>query len=113
MEVIVKKEEVVSCGACCVDKEGNIIHPDGHKQTVTTVTIDHGSHMEVVLPSDPRFPELVKQWGGKRPGAGRPVTGRTPRRLQATDEEWALIRAYADKARSGCDAVDARLLTSM
>ena len=99
MEVIVKKE-VVSCGACCVDKEGNIIHPDGHKQTVTTVTIDHGSHMEVVLPSDPRFPELVKQWGGKRPGAGRPPTGRTSRRLQATDEEWKLIMDYAKKIKS-------------
>ena len=100
MEVIVERENVISVGACCVDAKGNVIHPDGHKQTVTTVTIDHGDHMEVVLPTDPRFGEYVKKWGGKRPGAGRPVTGRTPRRLQATDEEWAFILAYADKVRA-------------
>lgn len=60
MEVIVKRENVISVGACCVDAKGNVIHTDGHKQTVTTVTIDHGDHMEVVLPTDPRFGECVK-----------------------------------------------------
>jgi len=40
-----------------------------------------------------------KQRGGKRPGAGRPVTGRKKRFLQATDEEWALILKYADEVR--------------
>ena len=42
---------------------------------------------------------MEKLWGGKRPGAGRPPTGRKARRLQATDEEWALILKYADEVR--------------
>jgi len=40
-----------------------------------------------------------KNWGGARPGSGRKSTGRTRRTLLATDEEWALILAYADKVR--------------
>jgi hypothetical protein len=37
--------------------------------------------------------------GGKRPGAGRPVTGRKKRFLQATDAEWESILKYADEVR--------------
>jgi len=38
--------------------------------------------------------------GGNRAGAGRPKTGRTQRKLQATNEEWELILEYADEVRS-------------
>lgn len=37
-------------------------------------------------------------WGGKRAGAGRPLTAGVPRKqrqLRATDEEWEIIRAFA------------------
>lgn len=37
--------------------------------------------------------------GGTRAGAGRPKTGRTQRKLQATNEEWELILEYADEVR--------------
>jgi hypothetical protein len=37
--------------------------------------------------------------GGKRAGAGRPETDRKQRNIQASDAEWELIKAYADKVR--------------
>jgi len=46
-----------------------------------------------------KIAEAKKQWGGKRPGSGRPTTGRKPRQLMATDPEWIKIREYADKIR--------------
>jgi len=41
-------------------------------------------------------------WGGKREGAGRPLVGgvpRKPRPIRATDEEWDVIKAFAEIAR--------------
>ena len=40
-------------------------------------------------------------WGGAREGAGAPSTGRTPRCMRATDDEWLKIMAYADSLRYG------------
>ena len=37
-------------------------------------------------------------WGGKRAGAGRPLTAGVPRKnrqTRATDEEWELIRDFS------------------
>lgn len=93
MNATVKTEEKNICGADWRD------HPNGEKVLATTVTIHHPDFDEVVLPTDPRFAEIKKQRGGKRPGAGRPVTGRKKRFLQATDEEWALILKDADEVR--------------
>lgn len=42
----------------------------------------------------------VPTHGGTRAGAGRPKTGRSQRKLQATNEEWELILEYADEVRS-------------
>lgn len=49
--------------------------------------------------STPTTVDIYDARGGKREGAGRPVTGRTKRFLQATDDEWALILKYADEVR--------------
>lgn len=38
--------------------------------------------------------------GGSRPGAGRPHTGRKIHAVRATDEEWALIKAYAEELKA-------------
>ncbi len=41
-------------------------------------------------------------WGGKREGAGRPLVGgvpRKPRPIRATDDEWKVIKAFAEIAR--------------
>ena len=41
-------------------------------------------------------------WGGKREGAGRPLTGGVPRKqhqIRATDEEWELIRDFVQLAK--------------
>jgi len=40
-----------------------------------------------------------KNWGGARTGSGRKPTGRKKRTLQATDDEWELILAYAAQVR--------------
>lgn len=43
-------------------------------------------------------------WGGKREGAGRPLTAgerRTLRGLRATDEEWRLIQAFEKALKYG------------
>jgi hypothetical protein len=39
-------------------------------------------------------------WGGKRPGAGRPSTGRKRQSFYITDEENEKIREFLDKLRS-------------
>ncbi len=41
-------------------------------------------------------------WGGKRAGAGRPLVGgvpRKPRPIRATDDEWEVIKAFAEIVR--------------
>ncbi|MBT8800967.1 hypothetical protein ACXO18_02300 [Lactobacillus delbrueckii subsp. bulgaricus] len=39
--------------------------------------------------------------GGFREGAGRPKSGRKVRTIRATDEEWKLIKAYAEQLKAG------------
>lgn len=39
--------------------------------------------------------------GGYREGAGRPKSGRKVRTIRATDEEWKLIKAYAEQVKAG------------
>jgi len=38
-------------------------------------------------------------WGGKRPGAGRIPTGRKPRLIRLTDEEYEQLKPYIEKVR--------------
>ncbi len=43
-------------------------------------------------------------WGGKREGAGRPLTGGAPRKqrqTRATDEEWELIKRFDKLVKHG------------
>lgn len=39
--------------------------------------------------------------GGFREGAGRPKSGRKVHTIRATDEEWELIKAYAEQVKAG------------
>ena len=39
--------------------------------------------------------------GGFREGAGRPKSGRKVHTIRATDEEWTLIKAYAEQVKAG------------
>ena len=39
--------------------------------------------------------------GGFREGAGRPKSGRKVHTIRATDEEWKLIKAYAEQVKLG------------
>lgn len=39
-------------------------------------------------------------WGGKRPGAGRPATGRKRQNYYVTDEEDAQIRQLIEQLRN-------------
>lgn len=39
--------------------------------------------------------------GGFREGAGRPKTGRKVHTIRATEEEWKLIKAYAEQVKAG------------
>lgn len=39
--------------------------------------------------------------GGFREGAGRPKSGRKVHTIRATDEEWTLIKAYAEQVKTG------------
>lgn len=39
--------------------------------------------------------------GGFREGAGRPKTGRKVHTIRATDEEWKLIKVYAEQVKAG------------
>jgi len=39
------------------------------------------------------------EWGGKRPGAGRPSTGRKKRTLYITDEEYNKLKEYLQSLR--------------
>lgn len=39
--------------------------------------------------------------GGFREGAGRPKSGRKVHIIRATDEEWTLIKAYAEQVKKG------------
>lgn len=39
--------------------------------------------------------------GGFREGAGRPKSGRKVHTIRATDEEWTLIKAYAEQVKKG------------
>ena len=39
--------------------------------------------------------------GGFREGAGRPKSGRKVHTIRATDEEWKLIKAYAEQVKAG------------
>ncbi len=43
--------------------------------------------------------EVKKNWGGVRPGSGRPKTGRTGRKIWVTPEELEKIRIYLKKLR--------------
>ncbi|WP_432643465.1 hypothetical protein [Acidaminococcus sp.] len=52
--------------------------------------------------------EEKKQWGGRRPGAGRPKGStkdgssvRPQHQLRAYDEEWDLIRRFARLVKHG------------
>ena len=38
--------------------------------------------------------------GGFREGAGRPKSGRKVHTIRATDEEWKLIKAYAEQVKA-------------
>lgn len=38
-------------------------------------------------------------WGGKRPGAGRPSTGRKKRTLYITDEEYDKLKEHLEVLR--------------
>jgi len=38
-------------------------------------------------------------WGGKRPGAGRPSTGRKKRNFYITDDEFEKMKEYLDTLR--------------
>ena len=40
-------------------------------------------------------------WGGFRPGAGRPATGRRKRNLYVTDEEYERLKEYLERIRNG------------
>lgn len=39
--------------------------------------------------------------GGFREGAGRPKSGRKVHIIRATNEEWELIKAYAEQVKTG------------
>ena len=39
--------------------------------------------------------------GGYREGAGRPKSGRKVHTIRATEEEWKLIKVYADQVKAG------------
>lgn len=52
-----------------------------------------------VFSSTPTTVGIYDKRGGKRAGAGRPVTGRTQRNLQANDDEWEQILKYANMVR--------------
>lgn len=39
--------------------------------------------------------------GGFREGAGRPKSGRKVYTIRATDEEWKLIKSYAEQVKAG------------
>lgn len=39
--------------------------------------------------------------GGFREGAGRPKSGRKVHTVRATEEEWKLIKAYAEQVKTG------------
>lgn len=43
--------------------------------------------------------ETKQSWGGKRPGAGRPSTGRKKRTLYITDEEYNKLKEYLQSLR--------------
>jgi hypothetical protein len=50
------------------------------------------------------MPEKVGRRGGARPGAGRkaPIEGpRKQRQIRATDQEWALIKAFERMVKKG------------
>ena len=38
-------------------------------------------------------------WGGARPGGGRKPTGRKPRNIRLTDEEYEKLIPYIEKVR--------------
>jgi len=42
---------------------------------------------------------VYKYWGGPRPGAGRPSTGRRKRTLYITDEEYEKLKEYLEVLR--------------
>ncbi|MGP1475477.1 MAG: hypothetical protein ACTTJ1_08760 [Treponema sp.] len=42
--------------------------------------------------------EIKSKWGGRREGSGRKDTGRKPRSITATDEEWNAIKELAEQA---------------
>ena len=50
--------------------------------------------------------EIKQSWGGKRPGAGRPSTGRKKRTLYITDEEYNKLKEYLQSLRSESVEVD-------
>lgn len=44
---------------------------------------------------------LIMPRGGFREGAGRPKSGRKVHTIRATNEEWELIKAYAEQVKTG------------
>lgn len=49
---------------------------------------------------------MSNQHGGKRPGAGRPATGRKPTRsIRMTDKEYELVKKFLAELRSNNDTV--------
>lgn len=40
-------------------------------------------------------------WGGRRPGAGRPATGRKYRKFYVTEDEYQKLKQYLAKLRQG------------
>lgn len=42
-------------------------------------------------------------WGGRRPGAGRPRSGRRQRQYRATEAEHRLVRAFILEMRKNFD----------
>ena len=39
-------------------------------------------------------------WGGKRPGAGRPETGRTRRSIHLSDDEYEKVKVFISQLRN-------------
>ncbi|MBS3990113.1 MAG: hypothetical protein KGZ44_09230 [Dethiobacter sp.] len=46
--------------------------------------------------------EEKKEWGGARPGAGRPATGRKKRNVYVTDAEFEAVKNLIEKLREEC-----------
>ena len=69
------------------------------KQIAAKMPKEKGKELiEFVRESNQRIEE-ESNWGGARPGAGRPATGRKLQRIYTTDEEMIKIREYLEHLR--------------